>query len=40
MVYAPARSRTQVQLLAVGGLLAIMVALVLIRTDQLLPLAG
>jgi membrane associated rhomboid family serine protease len=40
MVYAPARSRTQVQLLAMGGLLAIMVALVLIRTNLLLPLAG
>ena len=40
MVYAPARSRTQAQLLAMGGLLAIMVALVLIRTDLLLPLAG
>jgi membrane associated rhomboid family serine protease len=40
MVYAPAKYRTQVQLLAVGGLLAIMVALVLIRTNQLLPLVG
>jgi membrane associated rhomboid family serine protease len=40
MVYAPAKSRTQVQLLAMGGLLAIMVALVLIRTNLLLPLAG
>jgi membrane associated rhomboid family serine protease len=40
MVYAPKATRTQVQLLAVGGLLAIMVALVLVRTNQLLPLAG
>jgi membrane associated rhomboid family serine protease len=40
MVYAPKASRTQVQILAIGGLLAVLVALVLIRTDQLLPLAG
>jgi membrane associated rhomboid family serine protease len=40
MVYAPAKSRTPVQIMAIGGLLAIMVALVLIRTDMLLPLAG
>jgi membrane associated rhomboid family serine protease len=40
IVHAPAKYRTQVQLLAVGALLAIMVALVLIRTNQLLPLAG
>jgi membrane associated rhomboid family serine protease len=40
LVYAPRATRTQVQLLAVGGLLAIMVALVLVRTNQLLPLAG
>lgn len=40
MVYAPKASRTQVQLLAVGGLLAVMVALVLVRTNQLLPLGG
>jgi membrane associated rhomboid family serine protease len=35
MTYAPAKSRTQVQIMAMGGLLAIMVALVLIRTDML-----
>lgn len=40
MVYAPKGTRTQVQLLSVGGLLAVMVALVLLRTDQLLGLAG
>ena len=28
------------QIMAIGALLAIMVALVLIRTDMLLPLAG
>jgi membrane associated rhomboid family serine protease len=39
MVYAPAKSRTSVQIMAIGGLLAILVALVLIRTDMLL-LAG
>jgi membrane associated rhomboid family serine protease len=39
LVYAPARSRTSVLILAIGGLLAILVALVLIRTDMLLPLA-
>lgn len=40
MVYAPKATRTQVQLLAVGGLLAVMVALVLFRTNQLLGWAG
>jgi membrane associated rhomboid family serine protease len=40
MVYAPAKSRAPVQILAIGALLAIMVSLVLIRTDMLLPLAG
>jgi membrane associated rhomboid family serine protease len=40
MVYAPKGSRTQVQLLAMGGLLAIMVALVLVRTNMLLALIG
>jgi membrane associated rhomboid family serine protease len=40
MVYAPAKSRTSVQIMAIGVLVAIMVALVLIRTDMLLPLAG
>jgi membrane associated rhomboid family serine protease len=40
MVYAPAKSRTPVQILAIGVLLAILVSLVLIRTDMLLPLAG
>jgi membrane associated rhomboid family serine protease len=40
MVYAPKGSRTQVQLLAMGGLLAILVALVLIRTNMLLALTG
>jgi membrane associated rhomboid family serine protease len=38
MAYAPKASRTQLQVLAVGGLAAIMVALVLVRTDQLLGL--
>jgi membrane associated rhomboid family serine protease len=38
MVYAPKRSRTQLQVLALGGLAAVMVALVLVRTDQLLAL--
>jgi membrane associated rhomboid family serine protease len=37
-VYAQARSRTQLQVLAAGGVLAVMVALVLLRTDQLLNL--
>jgi membrane associated rhomboid family serine protease len=40
MVYAPARSRAPVQIMAIGVLVAIMVSLVLIRTDMLLPLAG
>jgi membrane associated rhomboid family serine protease len=40
MVYAPKGSRTSLQILAIGVLLAIMVSLVLIRTDMLLPLAG
>jgi membrane associated rhomboid family serine protease len=40
MVYAPARSRAPVQIMAIGVLVALMVSLVLIRTDMLLPLAG
>lgn len=40
MVHAPAKSRLPVQIMAIGGLLAVLVALVLIRTDMLLPLAG
>lgn len=40
MVYAPKSSRTQIQLLAIGGLLAIMFALVLVRTTMLLALTG
>lgn len=40
MVHAPKASRTQVQILALGGLLAVLVGLVLFRTNQLLPLAG
>jgi membrane associated rhomboid family serine protease len=39
MVYAPWASRTSVQILAIGVLVAIMVSLVLIRTDMLLSLA-
>ena len=39
MVYAPKASRTSLQILAIGVLLAILVSLVLIRTDMLLPLA-
>jgi len=38
LVYAPKASRTQLQVMAMGGLAAIMVALVLVRTDQLLGL--
>ena len=38
MVHAPKASRTQLQVLAVGGLAAIMLAMVLVRTDQLLAL--
>jgi membrane associated rhomboid family serine protease len=40
MTYAPAKSRAQVQILAMGGLLAVIVALVLIRTDMLRSLTG
>jgi membrane associated rhomboid family serine protease len=40
LVYAPKAHRTPVQILALGGLLAIMVALVLVRTDTLLTLTG
>jgi membrane associated rhomboid family serine protease len=40
MIHAPKASRTQVQILALGGLLAVFVGLVLVRTNQLLPLAG
>jgi membrane associated rhomboid family serine protease len=39
MVYAPKASRTSLQIMTVGALVAIMVSLVLIRTDLLLPLA-
>jgi hypothetical protein len=39
MVYSPKASRTSLQILAIGALVAIMVSLVLIRTDMLLPLA-
>jgi Rhomboid family. len=39
MVYTPKASRTSLQILAIGVLVAIMVSLVLIRTDMLLPLA-
>ena len=39
MVYAPKASRTPVQIMAIGALVAGMVALVLIRTDLLLPRA-
>ena len=39
MVYAPKASRTPLQIMAIGTLVAIMVSLVLIRTDMLLPLA-
>ena len=39
MVYAPKASRTSLQILAIGVVLAILVSLVLIRTDMLLPLA-
>jgi len=39
MVYAPKASRTPLQIMAIGALVAIMVSLVLIRTDMLLPLA-
>jgi membrane associated rhomboid family serine protease len=40
LVHAPKGSRTPVQILALGTLLAIMTALVLVRTDALLALAG
>ena len=40
LVHAPKGSRTPVQILALGGLLAIMVALVLFRSNALLTLAG
>jgi len=39
MVYAPKASRTSLQILAIGVIVAIMVSAVLIRTDMLLPLA-
>lgn len=39
MVYAPKASRTSLQILAVGVIVAVMVSAVLIRTDMLLPLA-
>jgi hypothetical protein len=38
-VYAPKASRTSLQILAIGVILAVMVSTVLIRTDMLLPLA-
>jgi len=40
LVYAPKAARTPVQILVLGGLLATMVALVLVRTDTLLGLTG
>jgi len=40
IVHAPRSARTPVQILALGGLLAILAALVLVRTGMLLPLAG
>ena len=39
MVYAPKASRTSLQILAIGVIVAVMVSAVLIRTDMLLPLA-
>ena len=39
MMYAPKASRTSLQILAIGVILAVMVSTVLIRTDMLLPLA-
>jgi membrane associated rhomboid family serine protease len=39
MVYAPKASRTSLQILAIGVIVALMVSAVLIRTDMLLPLA-
>ena len=38
LVYAPKANRTPIQILALGGLLAIMTALVLVRTNALLAL--
>jgi len=40
LVYAPKASRTSVQILALGGLLAMMTALVLVRSNVLLGLTG
>jgi membrane associated rhomboid family serine protease len=40
LVYAPKSARTPAQILALGGLLAILVALVLVRTNALLVLVG
>lgn len=40
LVHAPKKSRTSVQIFAIGGLLAVLVALVLFRTNALLALAG
>ena len=40
LVYAPKAARTPVQILVLGGLLATVVALVLVRTDTLLGLTG
>ncbi len=40
MVYAPKASRTSLQILAIGVIVAVMVSAVLIRTDMLLPLAS
>jgi membrane associated rhomboid family serine protease len=40
LVHAPKKSRTAVQILAVGVLLAIMLALILLRTDRLMGLVG
>jgi membrane associated rhomboid family serine protease len=40
MVHAPKKSRTPVQILVIGSLLAVLVALVLLRTTMLLGLVG
>jgi membrane associated rhomboid family serine protease len=40
LVYAPKAARTPVQILALGGLLAMMTALVLVRSNALLGLTG
>jgi membrane associated rhomboid family serine protease len=40
LVHAPKSARTPVQILGLGGLLAVLIALVLVRTSALLALAG